>query len=64
MLKFPSRSVLAWTALLTLIGTVGFWWAKGAHRGWSQHRVPVAEILKRPQLWIADAAHARHPRTL
>ena len=24
--------------------------------------VPVSEILKRPQAWIADAAHARHPR--
>ena len=24
--------------------------------------VPVAEILRRPQQWIADAAHARHPR--
>jgi RHH-type proline utilization regulon transcriptional repressor/proline dehydrogenase/delta 1-pyrroline-5-carboxylate dehydrogenase len=23
--------------------------------------VPVAEILKRPQDWIADASHARHP---
>jgi RHH-type proline utilization regulon transcriptional repressor/proline dehydrogenase/delta 1-pyrroline-5-carboxylate dehydrogenase len=23
--------------------------------------VPVAEILKRPQAWIADASHARHP---
>ena len=24
--------------------------------------VPIADILKRPQSWIADAAHARHPR--
>ncbi len=24
--------------------------------------VPVAEILRRPQQWIADASHARHPR--
>jgi RHH-type proline utilization regulon transcriptional repressor/proline dehydrogenase/delta 1-pyrroline-5-carboxylate dehydrogenase len=24
--------------------------------------VPVATILKRPQEWIADASHARHPR--
>src|SRR5262249_52618867 len=24
--------------------------------------VPVSEILKRPQGWIADASHARHPR--
>src|SRR3954471_6206662 len=24
--------------------------------------VPVSEILKRPQSWIADASHARHPR--
>src|SRR5262249_5093913 len=25
-------------------------------------RVPVADILQRPQRWIADAAHARNPR--
>src|ERR1041385_7741068 len=24
--------------------------------------VPVSEILKRPQSWVADASHARHPR--
>jgi RHH-type proline utilization regulon transcriptional repressor/proline dehydrogenase/delta 1-pyrroline-5-carboxylate dehydrogenase len=24
--------------------------------------VPVFEILKRPQSWVADASHARHPR--
>jgi RHH-type transcriptional regulator, proline utilization regulon repressor / proline dehydrogenase / delta 1-pyrroline-5-carboxylate dehydrogenase len=24
--------------------------------------VPVEDILRRPQAWIADAAHARHPR--
>src|SRR6185295_15299785 len=24
--------------------------------------VPVSTILKRPQAWIADASHARHPR--
>ncbi len=24
--------------------------------------VPIAEILRRPQAWIADARHARHPR--
>src|SRR5438105_13925222 len=24
--------------------------------------VPVGEILKRPQAWIADVRHARHPR--
>src|SRR6185503_20142883 len=24
--------------------------------------VPVAEILRRPQEWIRDAGHARHPR--
>jgi RHH-type proline utilization regulon transcriptional repressor/proline dehydrogenase/delta 1-pyrroline-5-carboxylate dehydrogenase len=24
--------------------------------------VPASEILKRPQAWIADAGHARHPR--
>src|SRR5437763_3722636 len=24
--------------------------------------VPISEILKRPQAWVADASHARHPR--
>ncbi len=24
--------------------------------------VPVSEILRRPQAWIEDASHARHPR--
>src|SRR6202008_308177 len=24
--------------------------------------VPIEDILKRPQAWIGDAAHARHPR--
>jgi delta 1-pyrroline-5-carboxylate dehydrogenase len=25
-------------------------------------KVPIESILKRPQAWIGDAAHARHPR--
>src|SRR5262249_57436423 len=24
--------------------------------------VPVSEVLKRPQAWIGDAQHARHPK--
>jgi hypothetical protein len=30
-------------ALVILVGTAGFWAAKGAHRGWSQNRVPVSQ---------------------
>jgi hypothetical protein len=35
------RKLLRVLALLVFLGVVGFWAAKGAHRGWSQHRVPV-----------------------
>lgn len=35
------RQPLRVLALLVFVGVVGFWAAKGAHRGWSQHRVPV-----------------------
>lgn len=31
-------------ALALAVATVGFWGAKGAHRGWSQDRVPVKQI--------------------
>lgn len=30
-------------ALLTLLGTLTFWMAKGAHTGWSQDRVPISK---------------------
>ena len=43
MPKLASRRIIALSALLTLAGTVGYWVAKGAHRGWSQHRVPVSQ---------------------
>jgi hypothetical protein len=43
MPKFASRRIIALSGLLTLAGTVGYWMAKGAHRGWSQHRVPVSQ---------------------
>jgi hypothetical protein len=42
MPKFAYRRIIAFSALFTLVGTVGFWVTQGAHRGWSQHRVPVA----------------------
>jgi hypothetical protein len=38
-LRRPARVL----ALLLFLGVVGYWAAKGAHRGWSQHRVPVAK---------------------
>lgn len=31
-------------ALIFALGTVSFWAAKGAHRGWSQDRVPVKQL--------------------
>jgi hypothetical protein len=39
----PSRLLLLVAALLAL-GTAGFWAAKGAHRGWSQNKVPVKAV--------------------
>ena len=36
------RTTLRATALVLLLATVGFWAAKGAHRGWSQNRVQVS----------------------
>ncbi len=41
MHKSAFRSIFRSTALLTLVGTVGYWLAMGAHRGWSQNRVPI-----------------------
>ena len=47
----PDRSVsspfarfLRFAAAMVVLGTLGFWWAKGAHRGWSQHRVPTKQV--------------------
>jgi len=37
------RTSLRAAALVLLLSTVGFWAAKGAHRGWSQNRVPVSQ---------------------
>lgn len=37
------RSITRWLALALLAGTVIFWVAKGAHRGWSQNRVPIPQ---------------------
>lgn len=39
----PTRLALRLTALVLLLGTIGFWAAKGAHTGWSQNRVPVKQ---------------------
>lgn len=36
------RTTLRAAALVLLLATVGFWAAKGAHRGWSQNRVQVS----------------------
>jgi len=44
----PARSGLRlatrWLALVVLLATVIFWAVKGAHRGWSQDRVPVPQV--------------------
>lgn len=37
------RLALRVTALILLLGTVGFWTAKGTHSGWSQNQVPVKQ---------------------
>ena len=39
-----TRRTLRLVAALLALTTVGFWAAKGAHRGWSQDRVPVKQI--------------------
>lgn len=39
----PGRLALRVTALVLLVGTIGFWAAKGAHTGWSQNQVPVKQ---------------------
>lgn len=39
----PLRRGLHVVASLVLLGTLGFWAAKGAHRGWTQNQVPVKE---------------------
>jgi hypothetical protein len=39
----PVRLVLRVTALVLLLGTIGFWAAKGAHTGWSQNQVPLKQ---------------------
>jgi hypothetical protein len=42
--KAPAaRLGLRIAALALLLGTVGFWAAKGAHPGWSQNQVPVKQ---------------------
>jgi hypothetical protein len=43
MSKPAFRSILAVGALLTLLVSIGYWLAMGAHRGWSQNRVPVSQ---------------------
>ena len=43
MRKSAFCSILRSSALLTLVGTVGYWLAMGAHRGWSQNRVPTTQ---------------------
>lgn len=35
------RLVFRWSALVTLLATLGWWTTAGAHRGWSMNRVPV-----------------------
>lgn len=39
-----ARRILRFLALVLAIATVTFWAAKGAHRGWSQDRVPVKQV--------------------
>jgi len=39
-----AASVLRLVAVVLALATVGFWAAKGAHRGWSMNRVPVKTL--------------------
>jgi hypothetical protein len=39
-----AASTLRVVALLIALSTSAFWVAKGAHRGWSQNRVPVKQV--------------------
>ncbi len=41
---FSLRRTLRWFAFVVLAVAVGFWVVRGAHRGWSQNRVPVQEV--------------------
>lgn len=43
MRKSSLRPILAAAALFTLVGSVSYWLTAGAHRGWSQNRVPVVQ---------------------
>lgn len=38
------RQITRWLALIIFAGTAVFWVVKGAHRGWSQNRVPMAQV--------------------
>lgn len=39
----PVRRGFRLVALALLLGTLGFWAAKGAHRGWTQNQVPTTQ---------------------
>ena len=40
----PWRRIFRLLALATFVGCVGFWAAKGARIGWTQHQVTIQEI--------------------
>lgn len=42
--SLPLAKVLLFSGLVVAAGTAAFWGAKGAHRGWSQHRVPHKQV--------------------
>ncbi len=39
-----AHRILRFLGLVLLAGTVGSWALLGAHRGWSQNRVPVTQV--------------------
>jgi hypothetical protein len=41
---FSLRRFARLLGLVVLLGTGGFWAAKGAHTGWSQNRVPHRQV--------------------
>ena len=38
------RRSLRWTSLAIVCAAIGFWAGKGAHTGWSMHRVPINQV--------------------
>jgi hypothetical protein len=40
----PLATIFRLAGALLILATLGFWAAKGAHTGWSMHRVPTPQV--------------------